>query len=165
MKKLLALILAAMMVLAGIAALAEDFEVSQDYSNIEITKNGDYDASGDPAAELMFTSVSVTGDSHTTAMSAFADAVKEFSGGSIECRTYADGTLFSSENEWDAISMGQADLAYISFPTLSTQPGLEWCAMVNSGYFWSSYEHMTTTLNDTEIGQWCRWVPSTWAAA
>ena len=70
----------------------------------------------------MFTSVSVTGDSHTTAMSAFADAVKEFSGGSIECRTYADGTLFSSENEWDAISMGQADLAYISFPTLSTPP-------------------------------------------
>ena len=153
MKKLLALILAAMMVLAGIAALAEDFEVSQDYSNIEITKNGDYDASGDPAAELMFTSVSVTGDSHTTAMSAFADAVKELSGGSVECLVYADGTLFSSENEWDAISMGHADLAYISFPTLSTQAGLEWCAMVNSGYFWANYEHMTKTLNDSEVGQ------------
>ena len=153
MKKLLALILAALMVLTGVAALAEDFEVSQDYSNIPMEKTGDYDASGDPAAELMFTSVSVTGDSHTTAMSAFADAVKEFSGGSIECRTYADGTLFSSENEWDAISMGQADLAYISFPTLSTQPGLEWCAMVNSGYFWSSYDHMTNTLNNSEIGQ------------
>ena len=152
MKKLLALLLAALMVLTC-AALAEDFEVSQDYSSIPMEKTGDYDASGDPAAELMFTSVSVTGDSHTTAMSAFADAVKEFSGGSIECRTYADGTLFSSENEWDAISMGQADLAYISFPTLSTQAGLEWCAMVNSGYFWSSYEHMTKTLNDSEVGQ------------
>ena len=153
MKKLLALILAALMVLTGVAALAEDFEVSQDYSSIPMEKTGDYDASGDPAAELMFTSVSVTGDSHTTAMSAFADAVKEFSGGSIECRTYADGTLFSSENEWDAISMGQADLAYISFPTLSTQSGLEWCAMVNSGYFWANYEHMTKTLNDSEVGQ------------
>ena len=71
--------------------------------------------------------------------------MKELSGGSVECRVYADGTLFSSENEWDAISMGQADLAYISFPTLSTQPGLEWCAMVDSGYFWSSYDHMTNT--------------------
>ena len=152
MKKLLALILAALMVLTGVAALAEDFEVSQDYSNIEIVKNGDYDASGDPFAELMFTSVSVTGDSHTTAMSAFADAVKELSGGSVECRVYADGTLFSSENEWDAISMGQADLAYISFPTLSTQSGLEWCAMVNSGYFWASYDHMTNTLNASVIG-------------
>ena len=153
MKKLLALLLAALMVLTGAAALAEDFEVSQDYSSIPMEKTGDYDASGDPAVELMFTSVSVTGDSHTTAMSAFADAVKEFSGGSVECRTYADGTLFSSENEWDAISMGQADLAYISFPTLSTQPGLEWCAMVNSGYFWANYDHMTKTLNDTEVGQ------------
>ena len=88
MKKLLALILAALMVLTGVAALAEDFEVSQDYSSIPMEKTGDYDASGDPAAELMFTSVSVTGDSHTTAMSAFADAVKEFSGGSIECQVY-----------------------------------------------------------------------------
>lgn len=152
MKKLLALILAALMVLTGVAALAEDFEVSQDYSDIPIEKTGDYDASGDPAVELIFTSVSVTGDSHTTAMSAFADAVKELSGGSIECKVYADGTLFSSENEWDAISMGQADLAYISFPTLSTQSGLEWCAMMNSGYFWANYDHMTSTLNASEIG-------------
>ena len=152
MKKLLALIVAALMMFSAVAALAEDFEVSQDYSSIPMEKTGDYDASGDPAAELIFTSVSVTGDSHTTAMSAFADAVKEFSGGTVDCKTYADGTLFSSEVEWDAISSGQADLAYISFPTLSTQDGLEWCAMVNSGYFWSSYEHMTTTLNGSEIG-------------
>ena len=152
MKKLLALIVAALMMFSAVAALAEDFEVSQDYSSIPMEKTGDYDASGDPAAELIFTSVSVTGDSHTTAMSAFADAVKAFSGGTVDCKTYADGTLFSSEVEWDAISSGQADLAYISFPTLSTQDGLEWCAMVNSGYFWSSYEHMTTTLNGSEIG-------------
>ena len=156
MKKLLALILAAMMVLAGVAALAEDFEVSQDYSNIEITKNGDYDASGDPYAELMFTSVSVTGDSHTTAMSAFADAVKELSGGSVECRVYADGTLFSSENEWDAICMGQAnggaDIAWVSFPTLSTQPNLAWCEMIGTAYFWTDYDHMISALTG-EVGQ------------
>ena len=60
MKKILAFLLCAMLLLSCTAALAEDFEVSQDYSNIEITKNGDYDASGDPAAELMFTSVSRT---------------------------------------------------------------------------------------------------------
>lgn len=143
MKKFLALLLAALMVLTC-AALAEE---------PTITKTGEYDASGDPAAELIFTSVSVTGDSHTTAMTAFADAVKELSGGSVTCNTYADGTLFSSENELDAILSGQADLAYISFPTLATQPGLEWCSMVNSGYFWQSYEHMTNTLNNSEAGQ------------
>ena len=108
--------------------------------------------SSEKPVELIFTSVSVTGDSHTTAMTAFADKVKELSGGSVTCKTYADGTLFSSENEFDAIVNGEADLAYLSFPTLSTQKGLEWCAMINSGYFWSSYEHMTSVLNG-DIGK------------
>ena len=142
MKKILAILMAIMMLMT--VALAEE---------PAIVKTGEYDASGDPAIELLFTSVSVTGDSHTTAMTAFADAVEELSGGSVTCLTYADGTLFSSENEFDAISSGQAHLAYISFPTLATQPGLEWCAMVNSGYFWQSYEHMTSVLNDSEVGQ------------
>ncbi|MGI6237781.1 MAG: TRAP transporter substrate-binding protein DctP [Candidatus Excrementavichristensenella sp.] len=142
MKKLLAILMTLMLLTT--VALAEE---------PAIVKTGEYDASGDPAVELLFTSVSVTGDSHTTAMTAFADAVAELSGGSVTCRTYADGTLFSSENEFDAISSGQAHLAYISFPTLSTQPNLEWCAMVNSGYFWQSYEHMTSVLNDSEVGQ------------
>ena len=108
--------------------------------------------SSEKPVELIFTSVSVTGDTHTTAMTAFADKVKELSGGSVICKTYADGTLFSSENEFDAIVNGEADLAYLSFPTLSTQKGLEWCAMINSGYFWSSYEHMTSVLNG-DIGK------------
>ncbi|MDD2970497.1 MAG: hypothetical protein PHT21_13160, partial [Lachnospiraceae bacterium] len=97
--------------------------------------------------ELIFTSVSVTGDSHTTAMTAFADKVKELSNGSVTCKVYSDGSLFSSENEFDALLNGDADLAYISFPTLATQSGLEWCAMFASGYFWSSYDHMTGVLN------------------
>lgn len=114
--------------------------------------NSDETASSDAPAELIFTSVSVTGDSHTTAMDAFAEKVEELSGGSVTCKTYADGTLFSADAEFDALSTGQADLAYISFPTLATQSGLEWCAMVGSAYFWSSYDHMTNTLNG-EIGQ------------
>lgn len=109
-------------------------------------------SSGEKNITLRFTSVSVTGDSHTTAMTAFADKVAELSGGTVKCLTYADGTLFSSENEFDAILSGDADLAYISFPTLATQKGLEWMAMLGSGYFWSSYEHMTNTMNG-EVGK------------
>ena len=109
-------------------------------------------AASDPAVELTFTSVSVTGDSHTTAMDAFAEKVEELSNGSVTCKTYADGTLFSADAEWDALTSGQADLAYISFPTLATQSGLEWCSMVGSAYFWSSYDHMTNTLNG-DIGK------------
>jgi len=144
MKKLLAILMAAMMLLSvATCAMAEEPAYA---------KSSEYDASGDAAVELIFTSVSVTGDSHTTAMTAFAEAVEALSGGSVTCNTYADGTLFSSENEFDAISSGMADIAYISFPTLATQPGLEWCAMVNSGYFWQSYEHMSNTLNGSETG-------------
>ncbi|MCR5625799.1 MAG: sialic acid TRAP transporter substrate-binding protein SiaP [Lachnospiraceae bacterium] len=118
----------------------------------EAAPAADAAAASDPAVELTFTSVSVTGDSHTTAMDAFAEKVAELSGGSVTCKTYADGTLFSADAEWDALTTGQADLAYISFPTLATQSGLEWCSMVGSAYFWSSYDHMTNTLNG-DIGK------------
>ena len=75
-------------------------------------------AANDPAVELIFTSVSVSGDSHTEAMYEFADKVEELSGGSVTCKCYDNGSLFSSENEFDALLNGDADLAYISFPTI-----------------------------------------------
>ncbi len=118
--------------------------------------NGTADSTGKSTqgkpVSLIFTSVSVTGDSHTIAMKAFADKVNELSKGSVTCKVYSDGTLFSSENEFDAIINDDADIAYISFPTLATQKGLEWCSMFASGYFWSSYNHLTKTLNG-EIGK------------
>ena len=60
-------------------------------------------AANDPAVELIFTSVSVSGDSHTEAMYEFADKVEELSGGSVTCKCYDNGSLFSSENEFDAL--------------------------------------------------------------
>ena len=146
MKKFLAILMAAVMLLAvASVGVAETYE-----------KTSDYDASGDAPFTLYFTSVSVTGDSHTTAMYTFQEAVEALSGGSVKCNVYADGTGSSSEGELDDLKtgsmMGGMDIAYISFPTLSTQAGLEWMAMVNSGYFWADYEHMTNTLNNSEIG-------------
>ena len=148
MKKFLAILMAAVMLLAVVSVgVAEEPTYA---------KSSEYDASGDAPFTLYFTSVSVTGDSHTTAMYAFKEAVEALSGGSVTCNVYADGTGSSSEGELDDLKtgsmMGGMDIAYISFPTLSTQPGLEWMAMVNSGYFWADYDHMTTTLNDSEIG-------------
>lgn len=109
-------------------------------------------AASDEPVELIFTSVSVTGDSHTTAMTAFAEKVEELSGGSVTCKTYSDGTLLASDAEFDALMNGDIQLAYLSFPILATQQGLEWCSMFASGYFWSSYEHMTNVLNG-DIGK------------
>lgn len=148
MKKFLAILMAAVMLLA-VASVGVAEEPTY-------AKSSEYDASGDAPFTLYFTSVSVTGDSHTTAMYAFKEAVEALSGGSLTCNVYADGTGSSSEGELDDLKtgsmMGGMDIAYLSFPTLSTQAGLEWMAMVNSGYFWANYEHMTNTLNDSEIG-------------
>ena len=148
MKKFLAILMAAVMLLAVVSVgVAEEPTYA---------KSSEYDASGDAPFTLYFTSVSVTGDSHTTAMYAFKEAVEALSGGSLTCNVYADGTGSSSEGELDDLKtgsmMGGMDIAYISFPTLSTQAGLEWMAMVNSGYFWADYDHMTNTLNNSEIG-------------
>ena len=148
MKKILAILMAAVMLLA-VASVGVAEEPTY-------AKSSDYDASGDAPFTLYFTSVSVTGDSHTTAMYAFKEAVEALSGGSVTCNVYADGTGSSSEGELDDLKtgsmMGGMDIAYLSFPTLSTQAGLEWMAMVNSGYFWANYDHMTNTLNNSEIG-------------
>ena len=95
--------------------------------------------------ELIFTSVSVSGDSHTEAMYVFADKVKELTGGSVEVKVFDNATLFSSENEFDALLSGEADIAYISFPTLATQ--IPSFSMFGSGYFFSSYDHMNSVLN------------------
>ena len=96
--------------------------------------SGAYDASGDPKIDLIFTANASSADWHGMAMTTFAEEVEKLSGGSVTCSVFPDSTLYSSENEWDAINQGQdgggADMAYISFPTLSTQPGLEWCAMI-----------------------------------
>ena len=148
MKKFLAILMAAVMLLAVVSVgVAEEPTYA---------KSSEYDASGDAPFTLYFTSVSVTGDSHTTAMYTFQEAVEALSGGSVKCNVYADGTGSSSEGELDDLKtgsmMGGMDIAYISFPTLSTQAGLEWMAMVNSGYFWADYDHMTNTLNNSEIG-------------
>ena len=165
MKKILALALALCMVLALVACGGDNNSSGGNDapgstggapSAGNPAASGDYDASGDPKIDLIFTANALSTDWHGMAMTTFADAVKEYSGGSVTCSVYSDSTLFSSENEWDAINMGQdgggADLAYISFPTLSTQPGLAWCAMINTAYFWNSYDHMTSVLNG-EVGQ------------
>ena len=139
MKKALAMILALVMVLA-----------------FSVSAFADGDVSKDPKVTLIFTANASSADWHGKAMQVFADKVAELSGGSVTCDVYADSTLFSSENEWDAINTGSmaggADLAYISFQTLSTQKGLEWCEMIGTAYFWNSYDHMSSTLNG-EVGK------------
>lgn len=109
---------------------------------------------GEKKIELIFTSVSVSGDFHTEAMYKFADKVKELSNNTIECKVYDNGTLFTAENEFDALISGETDIAYLSFPSIATQ--IPSFSMFGSGYFFSSYDHMTSVLNG-DIAQKSIW--------
>lgn len=102
------------------------------------------------AIDLKFTSVSVPGDTHTEAMEVFAQKVEELSEGSITVRVYHSGSLFSTENEFDALLNGDVDLAYLSNQTIATK--IDYFNMFASGYFFKDYDHMTTTLNG-DIGK------------
>lgn len=105
----------------------------------------EYDASGDPEATLIWSGNCVSSDTHAKAMHLFAEKVEEYSGGSVKCDVYTDSTLYSSENELQALIDNDMQLCYLSFPTMATQvPSYE---MFASGYFWKNYDHMHETLN------------------
>ena len=155
MKKLIALILALVMVLGLVACGGEKAPAAND-APVATDAPAAADVANDPKVDLIFTANASSADWHGKAMTVFAEEVEKLSGGSVTCSVYADSTLFSSENEWDAISMGQAnggaDIAWVSFQTLSTQPNLAWCEMIGTAYFWNDYDHMTSALAG-EAGQ------------
>lgn len=109
------------------------------------TDTSNSNGSTDQLIELIFPSVSVPGDSHTEAMYKFAEKVDELSNGTVKVKVYDSASLFSSENEFDALLNGDANIAYVSFPTIATQ--IPSFGMFASGYFFSSYDHMTSVLN------------------
>ncbi len=105
----------------------------------------EYDASGDPEVTLIWSGNSVAADTHSKAMHEFAEKVEEYSGGSVKCDVYTDSTLYSSENELQALIDNDIQMNYLSFATMATQ--VPSYAMFASGYFWSDYDHMHDTLN------------------
>lgn len=163
MKKLIALLLALVMVLGLAACGAAEAPAATEApaadapaAEAPAAESDAPAAANDPAIDLIFTANASSADWHGKAMTVFAEEVEKLSGGSVTCSVYADSTLFSSENEWDAINLGQAaggaDIAWISFQTLSTQPNLAWCEMIGTAYFWNDYDHMISTLTG-EVGQ------------
>ncbi len=151
MKKAISILLALMLMVSVFAgcssAPAESASTETETPASESTAEETTDETEEPAevVELTFTSVSVPTDEHTEAMYVFADKVAELTNGSLIVNVYDSGSLFSGDGEYDALVNGDADIAYVSFPTIATQ--LPKYSMFGSGYFFSSYEHMTSTLN------------------
>ncbi len=155
MKKTISILLALMLMLSAFAGCsstpAESTSTDTQAPASEATTEEPQEDTEEPAevVELTYTSTSVPTDEHTEAMYVFADKVAELTNGSLVINVYDSGSLFAADTEYDALINGDTDMAYISFPTVATQ--LPKYSMFGSGYFFSSYEHMTTVLNG-EIG-------------
>ncbi len=101
--------------------------------------------------ELVYTMAAVPTDAHAQAMQIFKETVERLSGGTIKVLTYDSGSLFKQEQELSALKSGQADLGADLAAAWLTDDS-PWVSMIDSGYFFSSYEDMTKILNGP-IGQ------------
>ena len=71
---------------------------------------------------------------------AFAEKIKELSGGQITVETYYSGTLFTQEGEVPAMMTGDLDLSTLAFQDMG--PYLPAANMFAAPYIFTSYEHM-----------------------
>lgn len=157
MKKLLAMLLAVVMVLslAACGAPAEKPEEPKTDAPVADAPVADAPAEepkdevGDPIT-LVFSIAAVPTDAHGAAQKVFAEKLEEISGGNITVECYDSGTLYGQDTEHDALKNGDVDLIYSSASWLTD--GSPWVSMFTAGYVFQSYEHMTAVLNG-EIGQ------------
>ena len=70
----------------------------------------------------------------------FAEKVEELSGGQIQVKTYASGTLFTQEGEVNALMIGDLDMSTLAFQDMA--PYLPAASMFAAPYIFTSYEHM-----------------------
>lgn len=129
MKRLLALVLVALLVLPMSAAFADDL--------------------GAPVTmKVSLTAVST--DTHAQSMLEFEKYVEEASGGNIQVEVYTDAVLFTQEEEVVAVAGNDAQMSLISASWLTT--GSPWLGMFAAGYTFKTYDHMNSVLNG-EIGK------------
>lgn len=129
MKKLISLVLVALLALPMVGAFAEDL--------------------GDPV-KIIVSLTAVSTDTHALSMLEFEKYVEEASGGNIQVEVYTDAVLFTQEEEVVAVAGNDAQMSLISASWLTT--GSPWIGMFAAGYTFKTYDHMTSVLNG-EIGK------------
>lgn len=149
MKKIIALVMVAVLMLSLVACKPKDVATDQSTPSDNSSAPAST-TSEDEKVKLIFSVNAVPGDAHYEAMMKFEEVVEAKSNGSIEVETYHSGSLFKQDQELAAVKSGQADIVYLSAPWLTE--GSPWISMFNAGYMFKSYDHMTKALNG-EVGQ------------
>lgn len=147
MKKLLVMLLALLMLLATLAGCSTPGQTTPSPSG---SASSTPQANTDKPVTLVYSVNAVPGDAHYEAMMKFKEVVEGKSSGNIKVDTFDSGSLFKQDQELAAVKSGQADIVYMSAPWLTE--GSPWISMLNAGYMFKSYDHMTKVLNG-DIGK------------
>ena len=154
MKKLIAMLLALVMLLAlcacgQTAAPAEQSTAAPAEEPTAEPVEEPTDDVGEPV-NLIFSIAAVPTDAHGAAQKVFKETLESISGGNMTVECYDSGTLYGQDTEHDALKNGDVDMIYSSASWLTD--GSPWISMFTAGYVFQSYDHMTKVLNG-EIGQ------------
>ena len=154
MKKLIAMLLALVMLLAlcacgQTAAPAEQPTAAPAEEPAAEPVEEPTDDVGEPV-NLIFSIAAVPTDAHGAAQKVFKETLESISGGNMTVECYESGTLDGQATEHDALKNGDVDMIYSSASWLTD--GSPWISMFTAGYVFQSYDHMTKVLNG-DIGK------------
>ena len=154
MKKLIAMLLALVMLLAlcacgQTAAPAEQSTAAPAENPTAEPVEEPTDDVGEPV-NLIFSIAAVPTDAHGAAQKVFKETLESISGGNMTVECYDSGTLYGQDTEHDALKNGDVDMIYSSASWLTD--GSPWISMFTAGYVFQSYDHMTKVLNG-DIGK------------
>ncbi|RPF54242.1 sialic acid TRAP transporter substrate-binding protein SiaP [Aquisalibacillus elongatus] len=132
----------------GFVTLVACSDSSDDQSSDENEgNNGD---GTEETFELNFSTASVPNDAHTEGLNVMKDYIEENTDGNVTVNVHHSGSLYSQDNEAQALMRGNLEMAYVSAPWVSEHiPSM---SMFTSGYLFKDYDHMTNTFNG-EIGE------------
>ncbi|WP_221565781.1 sialic acid TRAP transporter substrate-binding protein SiaP [Alkalihalobacillus sp. TS-13] len=104
----------------------------------------------DKTFELNFSTASVPNDAHTEGLNVLKESIEEKTDGQVKVNIHHSGSLYTQENEVDALMRGNLEMAYTGAEWLAEEiPSL---SMFTSAYLYKDYDHMTSVLNG-EIGE------------
>lgn len=99
---------------------------------------------------LKWSTASVPNDTHTKAMEVFKEEIEKSTNGQIAVEIYHSSSLFTQDNERQALFRGNVDMAYTASANLAEY--VPTFGMLSAGYAFKDYDHMTTVMNG-EIGK------------
>ena len=153
MKKLIAMLLALVMLLAlcacgQTAAPAEQPTAAPAEEPAAEPVEEPTDDVGEPV-NLIFSIAAVPTDAHGAAQKVFKETLESISGGNMTVECYDSGTLYGQDTEHDALKNGDVDMIYSSASWLTD--GSPWISMFTAGYVFQSYHHMPEDLKGINL--------------